>query len=94
MQKENNMRVKNGFVMRQLGEEYVVVPVGAAVDQFQGMIRLNETGAFLWKRLQSDSTEVDLLQALQAEYDVSEEKAASDLEKFLDILKEEGILEL
>lgn len=88
------MRVKNGFVMRQLGEEYVVVPVGAAVDQFQGMIRLNETGAFLWKRLQRNTSGADLLQALQAEYDVSEETAAGDLEKFMDILKEEGVLEL
>ena len=88
------MRVKHGFVMRQLGEEYVVVPVGAEVEQFQGMLRLNEAGAFLWKRLQTGISEAGLCQALQDEYDVSEEKAAGDLEKFINILKEEGLLEL
>ena len=43
------MKIKNGFVIRSVGGENVVVPVGEMSKQFHGMINLNETGAFLWR---------------------------------------------
>ena len=42
------MKIKNGFVLRVVGGESVVVPVGEMSKKFHGMINLNETGAFLW----------------------------------------------
>ena len=43
------MKIKNGFVVRKVGGESVVVPVGEMSKEFHGMINLNETGAFLWE---------------------------------------------
>lgn len=88
------MRNNKGFVMRKLGDEYVVVPVGVTLGEFNGMIRLNETGAFLWERLQNGSTREQLIRALLEEYEIDEEKAVSDTEGFIRTLKEAEILEL
>ena len=45
------MKIKNGFILRNVSDAYVVVAVGEAAKDFNGMITLNETGAFLWKTL-------------------------------------------
>ena len=43
------MKIKKGFVLRVVGGENVVVPVGAMSKVFHGMINLNETGAFIFR---------------------------------------------
>jgi len=86
------MKLKDGFMLRQVAGEHVVLPVGADVD-FNGMITLNETGATLWKRLEQEAALSDLTAALLAEYDVDEATAAATAEQFAAKLKELGFLE-
>lgn len=72
-------------MFRQLGEEYVVVPIGAAGKELKGMIRLNKTGAYLWEELSSGSTQDDLVRKVLARYDgIDEQTASADVERFLD----------
>lgn len=87
------MKTENKFVIRQLGEEYVVVPVGENAQKFQGMIRLNESGALLWRELEKGVSREQMAQALQKEYEVSESKAQEDVRRFLQKLEEAGILD-
>lgn len=87
------MKIKDGFVLRQVGDKYAVVPVGAKTVDFRCVITLNETGAFLWLRLQEDTTAAGVTDALLAEYEVSAEKAAADVESFLNRLRENGLLD-
>ena len=42
-----DMKVKEGFVVRKIGKQYMAVPVGGRTRDFAGVITLNETGAFL-----------------------------------------------
>ena len=54
---------------------------------------MNDTGAFLWEQLQSgEQTEEKLTEALFGEYEVDRESASKDVEEFLRILQEHGIL--
>ena len=79
------MKIKEGFIIKKLGLGYVVVTVGNASRDFNGVIRLNETGAFLWKSIQdgADSRE-KLIQAMLERYeDLDRETAAKDLDEFL-----------
>ena len=63
------MKIKKGFVIRKVGGECVVVPVGEMSKDFHGMIRLNETGAFLWNLMaEKNCSEDDLVDAILAEY--------------------------
>ena len=81
------MKLKEGFILRTVAGETVVLPA-AGVTDFDMMITLNETGKFLWERLEVGTEEADLVKALLAEYDVTEEVAAKSVAAFVARLKE------
>lgn len=86
------MKIKDGFLLRQVAGQTVVLPTGGGLD-LNMMITLNDTGAFLWERLQADTDEAALVAALLAEYDVTEEKARQAVDGFIAKLNEHGFLE-
>lgn len=86
------MRIKKGFLLRKVGGQNVVVAVGEASLEFNGIIRLNDTGKFLWEQLINDSTEEQLLAALLNEYDIDEAGAKADIAEFLDKLRKAELL--
>ena len=86
------MKIKDGFMLRKVGGQYVVVALGEASRSFNGIIRLNDTGKFLWEQLSADSTEEQLCAALLAEYDVAEQQAQSDVSDFTETLKKAALL--
>ncbi len=86
------MKIKEGYVIRDLGEEIVVVPTGEEAARFNGVISLNETGRLLFETLQEGATKQELIALLQEHYDVSEEQLAQDVEAFLKTLRAHDIL--
>ena len=76
------MKIKDGFLLRQVAGQTVVLPTGGDLD-LNMMITLNDTGAFLWEQLQNDCTEADLVAALLADYDVDESTARECVESFV-----------
>ena len=87
------MKIKNGFVIRKVGGDSVVVPVGEMSKVFHGMINLNDTGAFLWKFFTEEHTVEDGVEALLAEYEVDKELAQKDVEAFVETIKKNGFAE-
>ena len=88
------MKIKKDFTYHTVGGQHVVVPVGAASRDFNGMIRLNEVGAFLWKFLENGAETEDLIREIMNEYDLDDEaRARADVEAFVKSLQEVGILE-
>ena len=87
------MKIKSDYLLRKVADSYVVVPVGKATVDFNGMINLNETGAFLWQQLQKGAGEEALLNAMLWEYDVDEETALEGIDSFLKKLREADLLE-
>ena len=79
------MKIKEGYVINKLGGGYVVVTVGDASKDFNGLIRLNNTSAFLWENIRDGlDTKEKLVQAMMDYYDdLDEETARKDLEEFL-----------
>lgn len=86
------MKIKDGFILRNVAGNYIVVAVGETVKHFNGVINLNETGAFLWKQLESDVDEQGMIKALLEEYEVDEAVAANDVRKFVEKLTEAGLI--
>lgn len=84
------MKIKNGFSLYQVGGSYVVVPDGETPLDFNGMVTLNETGAFLWKLLEGERTREQLVEALLEEYDVSPKQAKQSVDCFAAELEENG----
>ena len=88
------MKIKDGFILRQICGEYVVVGEGLAQVNFNKMLSLNETAAYLWEAVQGKSfTKEDLVKLLLDRYEVAEEVAAKDVDKLLDIWTKEGVAE-
>ena len=87
------MRIKEGFILRKVGSQYVVAATGKASENFNGMMRLNESGAFAFRLLQEGAAKEELVNRIVAEYDVSEEAARRDVENFLAALGEADALE-
>ena len=80
------MRIKDGYIIKKLGIGYVVVTVGEASKDFNGLILLNPSGAFLWQSiLDGADTRKKLIDAMINQYDDLDETAAGkDLDEFLD----------
>lgn len=87
------MKIKNGFVLRSIAGSNIVVPIGSASVDFNGMITLNDSAAFLWKCLEKGAEIEDLVQALLGEYEVDEDTARSCAVAFVDELKKAECIE-
>ncbi|HNX93067.1 MAG TPA: PqqD family protein [Syntrophomonas sp.] len=81
------MKIKEGYMLREVAGNSVVVAVGKATLDFNGLITLNGTGAFLWKRLAKETSQEALLTALLDEYEIDEAIAKKDIAEFIDKLK-------
>ncbi len=87
------MKIKNGFAKRNIAGSSIVVPIGRTADDFNGMITLNDSGAFFWDCLKSDTTVDEIVEKTLGEYDVDAERARADIEGFIRLLDENGLLE-
>lgn len=86
------MKVSNQFLLRTIADENLLIPVGDAAISVKGLIALSESGLLLYNKLQDGCSREDLIAALTAEYEVSEEEAAQDTDAFLDQLRQLKIL--
>ncbi|MBR7164145.1 MAG: PqqD family protein [Clostridia bacterium] len=87
------MKIKDGFVLKEIAGSTVAVPVGENLVNLQLMLTLNESGAFLWQQLENSCTEEELIAALTKEYQVDAQTAGTDVRAFIKILKENHILD-
>lgn len=87
------MKIKEGYVIRTLSDETVVVPTGEEAVNFNGMISLNETGKLLFETLQKGATRNELIKTLTEHYDVEAEQVNNDVDGFLDVLRKHNILD-
>ena len=85
------MKLKNGFVMRTVAGETIVLPSGDDLN-LDMMITLNDTGKFLWQKLEAGAEMEELVAALLEEYDVDEATARGGAERFVAKLDENGFL--
>lgn len=87
------MKVKKNYVLKEIADEYVVIPVGKEAVKFNGLISLNKSGKRLFVKLQEETNEAALVDYLLSVYDVDEEKAKLDVSNFLAVLRGKELLE-
>ena len=87
------MKIKENFILRKVADSYIVVPVGSMTLNFNGIINLNETGAFLFEKLQQGADREDLINALLEEYDVAPDRAENDVDIFIQKVRDADVLE-
>lgn len=92
MDRAKIMKLKDGFLLREIAGRIVAVPVGDNLN-LNLMISLNSTGRFLWERLKTGASAQELKEVLMETYNVSEGLAQSDVDAFIEKLSENGFLE-
>ena len=86
------MRLKDGFMLKKILDDYIVVPTGDNIVDFAVAVSLNETGAFLWQQLQSEKSIEELADALASEYDITSKEVIDDVIEFVELLKSRNFL--
>ena len=87
------MKLNENYILKNIAGSPVVVPVGDAVNNINGMITLNGPAEDIWKALEDGKDYDDILALLISEYDAPEDILRNDLTAFLEKLKKYSILE-
>ena len=87
------MKIKEQFLLRQIVNTWVVMPLAEKTLNFDGMLTLNDAGVLLWNKLAQGCNKEQLVKVLTDEYDVSCEEAAQDVDAFVEKLDKFGCLE-
>lgn len=86
------MKIKDGFVVRDIMGQCVVVATGEASENFSGMIKLNDTGKDIWEGVAAGKTEEEIVDDIVSEYDVDREYAEVSVKKFIADMKDKGFI--
>ena len=88
------MKIKEGFMLRTICGEHIVIGEGLAQVNFNKMLSLNGSAAYLWEQLKGkEFTEEDAVRLLTDKYDVTPERALEDVKKLLEEWKNQGVME-
>ena len=86
------MKINGELILREIAGESILIPVGETALRLSGMITLTESGALLWKRLQTECSEEELVDAVLEAYDTDRAAAQADVQAFLGQLRQLELL--
>lgn len=88
------MKLKYNFVTNEVADKIVAVAVGDDLSRFNGFIKMNETGAYIFNMLKNDATVDEIVSAMQKDYeDATEAEIRETVEEFIGELKKAEVLE-
>ena len=86
------MKVNKNFIFRKVAKEHLLIPTGEMALRVKGLVAMSESANLLYQKLQTGCTREDLIAAMLAEYDVSAEVTAQDVDAFLDQMRQLDML--
>ena len=92
MNKENRYQAKDGFVAREIAGEMLLIPTGTRTQEFNGMIRLNETGIFIWSQVERPKSINELIKSVTEEFEVSDDLAEQHIRAFIEKGLQNGLI--
>lgn len=81
------MKIKEGFLLREVAGSYVVIAAGDDALDFNSIITVNEIGALIWKKIEAGQNEDEIIGDILKEYSVDEVTAKKDFREFIDKLR-------
>lgn len=87
------MKIKDGYILRQVAGNSIVIAVGDEALNFNGIITINGSGTFLWEQLAKGASKSELLEAMLSEYNIDAETAEKDIEEFVSKLEKANLLD-
>jgi len=87
------MKLKAGFIFHQVGEEYMAVATGEVAESFNGIVRNNETSAYIFQLLEKDITEEEIVDAMCERYEAPREVISADVSELIGQIREAGLID-
>ena len=87
------MKLRGEFVIRQVIDEVLAIPVGDMALEFNGMIMLNDVSRVIFECLSKDTSAEEILSAVTEKFEVTADQAGADITEFIDKLREINIIE-
>jgi len=88
------MKIKEGFVLRRVLDEAIVIASGEASKNFHGMIKLNDSAADIWTWISEGFSEFEIAEKLSDKYELDSEKAKADVKNMISQMSDNGFLEI
>ncbi len=86
------IKANPNFIHRKIAGKDILVAIGEGVADFRGYIQLNDTAVFLWKQLQEEKTQDQIVEAFVHAYSVDKEIAQQDISRCIKMLIEKGLI--
>lgn len=86
------MKINGSFILREVAGDTILVPVGSTALQFNGIITLDPVGTVIWKAIEAGKNRDEILAEILETFEVEAQVAASDLDEFLEQLKDKNFL--
>ena len=87
------MKLKEGVIVTQVGDNHIVVAAGQAAEKFSGMLKMNGTAAFITQQMQAETDAETVAKAVLEKYEVSPEQALESVNSVAQSLLSLGLLE-
>ena len=87
------MKLKDGFILQDLGDQHMAVASGEAAKTFNGLVRNNGTADFIFRELMHETTEDAIVAHMLEKYDAPRERIAADVHRLIEQFREAGFLE-
>ena len=85
------MPINNNYMLKNVGNEYMIIPTSNTNVNFSKIFNINETAAFIFKNLQEERTKEEILELMSVEYDAPKDVLSADIDEFIKELKKRGI---
>lgn len=87
------MRIKGEYVLREIGGDHILIPIGNTAMEMNGLITMDEVGIEIWKGIENQLSEGEILQDILDKYEVEAEEAERDMKDFIKKLKDADLVE-
>ena len=87
------MKLKYTFMINELGDSFVAVPMSDSLESFNGVLKLNEGGAFIIETLNNEISHEDLCAKVAEKFSITVEAAKENMEPLFEKLREENLIE-
>ncbi|WP_294577616.1 PqqD family protein [uncultured Thomasclavelia sp.] len=80
---EKKYQIKSGFLLREVADEYVIIPIEAQGPIANAVMAPNDTAVFLWKAFESPKTINDVVKMALEQYEATEEVIRNSVIRFV-----------
>ena len=87
------MKIKDGFILKDVAGSKIVIATGAQRINFNGVITFNDVGAEVFNMLDGTNSVEDIISKISADYNVDSNLVKNDVEKLIEKMRKHNLID-